>query len=48
MRAHPERMQADLQILSASKNLERIADPRVQRPPRTSSTWSGMIIRHRH
>jgi phosphate transport system protein len=48
MRAHPDRMQADLQILSASKNLERIADHACNVAEDVVYMVEGTIIRHRH
>ena len=48
MRSHPERTQADMQILSASKNLERIADHASNVAEDVVYMVEGMIIRHRH
>jgi phosphate transport system protein len=48
MREHPDRAQADLQILSAGKNLERIADHACNVAEDVVYMVEGMIIRHRH
>jgi phosphate transport system protein len=48
MRAHPDRARANLQILSAGKNLERIADHACNVAEDVVYMAEGMIIRHRH
>ena len=48
MAQHPERVKADLQILSASKNVERIADHASNVAEDVVYMVEGSIIRHRH
>jgi len=48
MSKHPERIRADLQILSASKNVERIADHASNVAEDVVYMVEGTIIRHRH
>ena len=48
MAKHPERIRPDLQILSASKNVERIADHATNVAEDVVYMVDGSIIRHRH